>query len=115
MSKTLEQKLCNRSFGYALLRTYLINPAYYLFYRRVNVIGAKDVPDKGPVIFAPNHQNALMDAMTILCTKDRQPVFVARADIFKKPLIISILNYIRILPIYRKRDGGSRKNTGQTQ
>ncbi|MDR1173144.1 MAG: 1-acyl-sn-glycerol-3-phosphate acyltransferase [Bacteroidales bacterium] len=78
-----------------------------LFYRKIDVIGSKDVPDSGPVIFTPNHQNALMDALMILCTKDRQPVFVARADIFEKPLIIAALNFLRILPIYRKRDGGN--------
>jgi len=105
MAKTLEQKLCCRSLGYQLLRNLLVRPSINLYYRKVDVIGAKTVPDTGPVIFAPNHQNALMDALCILCTKDRQPVFVARSDIFKKPLIIATLNFLRILPIYRKRDG----------
>ena len=113
MVKTLEQKLCQRSLGYTLLRNVLVILAYYLFYRKVDVIGRKAVPNAGPVIFAPNHQNALMDAMAILCTKDRQPVFVARADIFKKPFIISVLHFLRILPIYRKRDGGSSSDNNR--
>ena len=113
MTKTLEQKLCHRSFGYTLLRTFLVGPALHLFYRKVDVIGAKAVPNTGPVIFTPNHQNALMDALLILCTKDRQPVFVARADIFQKPLIIAILHFLRILPIYRKRDGGISSDNNQ--
>ena len=113
MAKTLEQKLCSRSFGYTLLRSFLVRPALHLFYRKVDVIGAKTVPDTGPVIFAPNHQNALMDALSVLCAKDRQPVFVARADIFQKPLIIDILHFLRILPIYRKRDGGDSSDNNQ--
>ena len=113
MAKTLEKKLCSRSFGYTLLRNLLVRPALHLYYRKVNIIGTKDVPAAGPLIFTPNHQNALMDALAILCTKDRQPVFVARADIFKKPLIIAILNFLRILPIYRKRDGGSSSDNNQ--
>ena len=113
MSKTLEQKLCNRSLGYAFVRNVFVRPALYLYYRNVNVTGAKDVPDEGPVIFTPNHQNALMDALAILCTKDRQPVFVARADIFQKPFIIAILNFLRILPIFRRRDGGSSSDNNQ--
>ena len=113
MAKTLEQKLSKRSFGYTLLRTLLVSTAYFLFYRKVDVIGAKNVPNTGPIIFAPNHPNALMDALSIIYTKDRQPVFVARADIFKKPLIIAILNFLRILPIFRKRDGGIASDNNQ--
>ena len=113
MAKTLEQKMCNRSLGYALLRGLLVRPALHLFYRKIEVIGAETVPNTGPVIFAPNHQNALMDALAILCTKDRQPVFVARADIFQKPFIIATLHFLRILPIYRKRDGGNSSDNNQ--
>ena len=113
MSKTLEQKLCTRSLGYAFARNFFVRPALHLFYRRVDVVGAKSVPNTGPVIFTPNHQNALMDALSILCTKNRQPVFVARADIFQKPLIIAILHFLRILPIYRKRDGGNSSDSNQ--
>jgi len=113
MAKTLEQKLCSRSWGYAAFRNLIVQPSIHLFYRKVDVIGAETVPDTGPVIFAPNHQNALMDALSILCAKDRQPVFVARADIFQKPLIIYILHSLRILPIYRKRDGGNSSDNNQ--
>ena len=113
MSKTLEQKLSKRSLGYAFVRNFFVSPAFHFYYRKVDVIGAKDVPDTGPVIFTPNHQNALMDALAILCTKNRQPVFVARADIFQKPLIIAILHFLRILPIFRKRDGGNSSDNNQ--
>ena len=107
MAKTLEQKLCKRSRGYAAFRNIMVRPALFLYYRKVDIIGVETVPDTGPIIFTPNHQNALMDALAVLCTKNRQPVFVARADIFQKPLIIAALHFLRILPIYRKRDGGS--------
>jgi len=113
MSKTLDQKLCARSRGYAFVRNVFVRPSLHLYYRKVDVIGAKDVPDSGAVIFAPNHQNALMDALAILCTKDRQPVFVARSDIFQKPLIIAALHFLRILPIYRKRDGVNASDNNQ--
>lgn len=113
MAKTLEQRLSKRSFGYTLFRAFVVRPAFYLFYRKVDVIGADAVPDKGPVIFTPNHQNALMDALAILCTKDRQPVFMTRADVFQKPYIIKILHFLRMLPIFRKRDGGSSSDNNQ--
>ncbi|MDR0815049.1 MAG: 1-acyl-sn-glycerol-3-phosphate acyltransferase [Bacteroidales bacterium] len=101
----LKKKLSRYSKGYALVRGIVVHRVFSLFYRRIQVIGSENVPRKGAVIFTPNHQNSLMDAICILCTYNRQPVFVARADIFNKPFIIAILNFLRILPIYRKRDG----------
>jgi hypothetical protein len=46
-----------------------------------------------------------MDAMAVICTLDRQLVFLARADIFKKKLVARFLYRIKILPVYRIRDG----------
>jgi len=76
-----------------------------LFYRRFTVIGYEKIPANTPVIFAPNHQNALMDALAVLFAARRPVAFMARADIFKKPFIAKILNFLKILPIYRIRDG----------
>lgn len=76
-----------------------------LFYRRFTVIGYEKIPANTPVIFAPNHQNALMDALAVLFAARRPVAFMARADIFKKPFVAKILNFLKILPIYRIRDG----------
>ncbi|MCB0799616.1 MAG: 1-acyl-sn-glycerol-3-phosphate acyltransferase, partial [Bacteroidales bacterium] len=57
------------------------------------------------IILAPNHQNALMDAMAVICTLNRQLVFLARADIFRKKVVARILYFLKILPVYRIRDG----------
>jgi 1-acyl-sn-glycerol-3-phosphate acyltransferase len=76
-----------------------------LYYRRITVVGAEKIPQNTPVIFAPNHQNALMDAFAVMFPTHKHVVFMARADIFKKPTIAKILNALQILPIYRIRDG----------
>ncbi len=76
-----------------------------IFYRKVSVIGRENLPKDTPLVFAPNHQNALMDALIILCNVDKQPVFIARADIFKNKIIARILVFLKILPAYRLRDG----------
>ncbi|MCL2682147.1 MAG: 1-acyl-sn-glycerol-3-phosphate acyltransferase [Bacteroidales bacterium] len=107
MAKTLTEKLCKNDWKYALTRWFWAKPHFKRYFRHIHVIGKENIPSKGPLIYAGNHQNALMDAMAIVCTQKHQTVFVARADIFKKPLIIKILHFFRILPIYRKRDGGS--------
>jgi 1-acyl-sn-glycerol-3-phosphate acyltransferase len=79
----------------------------YIFYRRVIVLGQDNINPKDHLIFAPNHQNALMDALAVLFTQKGQLIFLARADIFKKKLIASLLYFMKILPVYRIRDGYS--------
>lgn len=93
-----------RPFIYKLLYAY-VSFMHRLYYRRITIVGLEKVPANTPVIFAPNHQNALMDALALLFTSRKQVAFMARADIFKKPSIAKLLNMLRILPIYRIRDG----------
>ena len=83
----------------------MVSVAHKLYYRRFTVVGYEKIPFGSPVIFAPNHQNALMDALAVDFAAKRSVVFLARADIFKKPFVAKILNMLRILPIYRIRDG----------
>ena len=98
------------SFGYQLLK-YSVGTIFRLFYRRIEATGLENIPKKKPIIFAPNHQNALMDPLVIIFTTDKQPVFLTRADIFSKPLLLKIFTFIKMLPVYRMRDGAeSLKN-----
>ncbi len=93
------------SYRYAFLRV-IVNFAHnIIFYRKVCVTGKENIPADSPLFFAPNHQNALMDALAIICNIKKQPVFIARADIFKNPIIARILILLKILPAYRIRDG----------
>ena len=80
-----------------------------VFYHKIDIIGKENVPQKGkPVFVFSNHQNALMDAMALLnMFKDgRQPVFIARGDIFKKDAVAKICRFLKIMPTFRTRDGG---------
>jgi 1-acyl-sn-glycerol-3-phosphate acyltransferase len=70
-------------------------------------MGSENINPNDHLIFAPNHQNALMDALAVLFTHKGQPVFLARADIFKKKAVASFLYFMKILPVYRIRDGFS--------
>ncbi len=81
----------------------------HIYYRHFYILDKENIPPKGqPTIVIANHQNGLMDAMAILHTmfKDRrQPVFIARGDIFKKDKVARILRFLKILPTFRTRDG----------
>jgi len=95
------------SAGYALLKSVAGFWHNNVFYRKVIVLGRENINPDHPVIFAPNHQNALMDALAVLFTNNGQNVFLARADIFKRKSIAAILYFLKILPVYRIRDGFS--------
>ena len=88
---------------YGLLRPY-VDLVTKIFFR-TTVYNYENVPKDDIIIYAPNHQNTLMDALAILATIKTQPVFLARADIFKKKTIEKLLTLFKILPIYRIRDG----------
>lgn len=105
---TIEKK----NWGYTLLRAYVnfVTKTYF----RTTVHNLHHIPENDIIIFAPNHQNALMDALAILAIVKTEPVFLARADILKKKIIAKILTFLKILPIYRIRDGKeSLKNNDQ--
>jgi 1-acyl-sn-glycerol-3-phosphate acyltransferase len=53
----------------------------------------------------PNHQNAFLDALLVVCGTPRNPWFIARGDVFKKPWAIRLLTFLRIKPLFRFRDG----------
>jgi 1-acyl-sn-glycerol-3-phosphate acyltransferase len=76
-----------------------------VFYRKVIVLGRDNVKPDKHLIFAPNHQNALMDALAVLFTLRGQPIFLTRADVFKNKFIAKILYFLKMLPVYRIRDG----------
>lgn len=98
------------SLGYQLFRYYL-SSIFKLFYSRVQSHGTKNIPHGKPIIFAANHQNALMDPLAILFTSPEQSVFLTRADIFNNPILLKIFTSFKMLPVYRIRDGAdSLKN-----
>lgn len=92
------------SFGYYLLKKY-VQFADWIIYKKIIVVGKEKIPVKRPIVFAPNHQNALSDPLAILLNTRFQPVWLARADIFSKKPVAAILKFLKIMPVYRMRDG----------
>ncbi len=98
------KKIQDYNFLYSFLRHYT-DLALKLSYRTIKYVGRERIPQNGAVIYAPNHTNALMDAMVILALDRKPKVFVARADIFRNPKLAKVLTFLKIMPIMRMRDG----------
>lgn len=92
------------SIGYWLLKKYVCF-ADLIIHKRVIINGKENIPKDKPIVFAPNHQNALSDPMAVLLHTPYQPVWLARADIFKNKTAAFILRFMKIMPVYRIRDG----------
>ena len=107
-----EKKIQDYDRLYDILR-YYVDFVLKLSYRNISYVGRENIPQDGAVIYAPNHTNALMDALVILAMDRKAKVFVARADIFKKSLLAKIFKFLKIMPIMRMRDGIDevKKNT----
>lgn len=102
-----KQNIEKYSSRYALLK--FVSGFWHnnVYYRRVIVYGRENIDLSASNIFAPNHQNALMDALAVLFTHKGQPVFLARSDIFRKKFMAKLLYFLKMLPVYRIRDGFS--------
>ena len=100
----MAKKIQDPDFWYSVLLPY-VNWHTRIAYRRFEVHGKENVPKDKALVFGVNHSNTLMDALVLLSADNIRKVFIARGDIFKNPAVAKILNFLRILPIFRIRNG----------
>ena len=101
----MKQHIQDKDWFYTFLR-YFVDWSVRSSFSKYQVEGIENLPEEGSiVIWASNHTNALMDPMVMLPANKIRKVFVARADIFKKKWAQRPLYFLRVMPIYRIRDG----------
>lgn len=91
--------------GFGLIRR-LFRLVLAVFYRRIEGFGLDRVPGEGPLIVTANHWNALVDPMLVVATLERRLVPVAKAPLFRHPLIAPFLWLIGAIPVHRRQEGG---------
>ncbi|MCW2986763.1 MAG: 1-acylglycerol-3-phosphate O-acyltransferase, partial [Conexibacter sp.] len=85
-------------FVYWIVRA-LFQPFFHLYFR-MSRIGREHIPADGPVIFAANHRSFL-DPFVIACMSRRPLYYVAKKELFAKPLTAWFLNSLGAFPIDR--------------
>ncbi len=83
------------------------------FFRRIDVVGEDNVPEEGPVIFAGNHPNALMDGWLLAAKCHRWPLhFMANAKLWGYPILRTMMSASGAVPVYpREEHGDAADNT----
>ena len=99
-----KSKIQDRNLGYSILKPY-VDFLIKCSYNKILRVGKEKLPKDGAIILAPNHTNTLMDALVVLSSDKQRKVFVARADIFRFPILPKIFTFLKIMPIMRMRDG----------
>ncbi len=99
-----KSKIQDRNLGYSILKPY-VDFLIKCSYNKILRVGREKLPKDGAIILAPNHTNTLMDALVVLSSDKNRKVFVARADIFRFPVLAKIFTFLKIMPIMRLRDG----------
>lgn len=94
-------------FGLYMIRAYL-GLGLFLYFKKIKTVTTYAIPKAKPVLFLSNHQNALLDALLIATRSGRLSYFLTRAGVFNKPWVAKLLGRLRMLPIYRIRDGWSK-------
>jgi 1-acyl-sn-glycerol-3-phosphate acyltransferase len=77
----------------------VLQPFFHLYFRMAR-IGREHIPADGPVIFAANHRSFL-DPFVIACMSRRPLYYVAKKELFAKPLTAWFLNSLGAFPIDR--------------
>lgn len=86
------------------LITALVRVIARIFFRRIEIAGLERVPKDAAVIFAVNHPNALIDPLFLLVFAPRPVSFLAKAPLFRTPLIRFFVRAFDSIPVYRKQD-----------
>ena len=85
----------------------LIRVITHTFFRRIDVVGEENIPPQGPVIFAGNHPNALMDGWLLTAKCGRWPLhFLANAKLWKYRFLGAMLDATGAVPVFRREEHG---------
>lgn len=84
-----------------------------IYFHRIKIEGAENVPKNTPLIVTPNHQNAFLDALLVGAFIPIPLHYLTRQDVFNR-WSGPFLRLINMMPIYRIRDGYSNLSRNDT-
>lgn len=82
----------------------VVKIAVRIFFRKVTIHKAVDLPTSGPLIIVGNHPNTFMDPLILAILFKQRVGFLGNASIFVNSFVNAIFAYFRVIPVYRDKD-----------
>jgi len=76
-----------------------------LFFQKIDVRHAENIPERGPVVFAANHPNSTMDGLLMSTVTTRMVHHIAHAGLFHNRIKAWLLRNCGVIPIRRRGSG----------
>lgn len=92
----------------------IIRIGLFFYTKQIKIVGAKNIPKKGAILFTANHPNGLIDPLIIASSVQRKIHFLVRANVFKKTVVATFFNWMGMMPVYRIRDGFNQLHKNNT-
>jgi 1-acyl-sn-glycerol-3-phosphate acyltransferase len=106
--------ILNRQGSFVLRLVYIVfGITLALFFRRIELVNADNLPLKSGLIFVSNHPNALIDPALVFVALPRRIAFLAKSTLFKIPLFGFLIRIVGALPLYRQQDAGADVSRNQ--
>jgi 1-acyl-sn-glycerol-3-phosphate acyltransferase len=78
-----------------------------LYFVDIQSVGRHNVPADGPVIFAANHPNSIMDTVILGTQVNRKISYMAKSGLFSNPLVAWLFNECGVIPVHRSGGKGA--------
>lgn len=92
-----------RGLSYEAAR-FVVHLLLRIFFKSMESSGLEKVPRRGPVLFAANHPNMLLDPLLVGFFYPGRVNFLAKSTLFDVPVLGTLLSSLGVLPVYRASD-----------
>ena len=84
-----------------------------VYFKRMYISGEEHIPKAKPALIAANHPNGFLDGTIVTSLTKKATLIFVRGDVFKKAWSNRVLRSLKLIPIFRVRDGEVRESVVQ--
>ena len=99
--------MSDQSSAFGVLLRKIVRRFIRIYYPAIHVSHPERLPEEGATLYIANHSNSLIDPVIIGITTNRPVRFLAKAPLFKIPVMGAVMKAIGMIPAYRGQDDKS--------